>query len=211
MGYTHYFYTKPDLNKAYFLSFVTDFKKMMQPLKLLGVKLADGRGENTPIVRPDEIIFNGMTNCGHIERDMGITWPSKTAKGINQNKVGTQLQELVSGKWFAGAQLESRVCDGDCSHETFHLQQKAENLPDYKKVSEDNGYIFDCTKTAYKPYDLAVNVALIIAKHHLKTDIIIRSDGEEKDWEEGRQLCQHFLGFGKDFKLDEDQELLKEN
>ena len=210
MGYTHYYYAEREFNKAKFKKVVDDFKKMIPVLKHLGVKLADAHGENFPKINYNVIAFNGLLHCGHTQRDLGITWPSKTAKGVSKNGVGQQLQEIVKGHWFAGAQLESRVCGGDCSHESFFLEQKLTGIAEYKLTPEalkkNKGKIFQCTKTAYKPYDLAVNICLIIAKHYLKDQILVHSDGELKDWQEGMQLCQHFLGFGKNFVLDEDDE-----
>jgi len=29
-----------------------------------------------------------LTKCGHDERELDITWPAKSASGINPNKVG---------------------------------------------------------------------------------------------------------------------------
>jgi len=207
MGYTHYYRCKPKYNEDDFLKVVTDFKKIIPALNHLGIKLADGSGENQAILRPDEIRFNGLRNCGHTQRELGITWPSKNAKGVSKNQVGLQMAEIVKGHWFAGASLESRVCGGDCSHETFMLEQEMKNIPDYKIKELDDpknkGLVFEFTKTAYKPYDLAVNVALIIAKHYLKEGIMVSSDGEMNNWEEGMNLCQHFLGYGLDFKLEE--------
>lgn len=197
MGYTHYYYTKPTLDAEAFIQLASDMKKMLGPLGHLGVKLGDGLGKNFPYIGSDEIVFNGYSNCGHENRDLGITWPKPGAKGILKNGVMTKLGELTSSHWFAGAELETRVCGGDCSHETFSLMCKSEDTPD-----KETGYVFDCTKTAYKPYDLAVNVVLIIAKHYLKDDIVIRSDGDESNWVEGKQLVQHFLGYGEDFKID---------
>ena len=124
MGYTHYYYISKEFDAKAFARTAIDFKKMITPLKHLGVILADGLGENHPTISPTEIRFNGLEKCGHEERELGITWPAKSASGISTNKVGQQLQELVSGKWFAGAQLSTRVCGGDCSHETFSLEQK---------------------------------------------------------------------------------------
>jgi len=174
---------------------------MIPALNHLGVKLADPHGENTAILRPDMIGFNGVSKCGHTDRDLGITWPSKTAKGVSQNKVGLHLAEIVKGSWFAGASLETRVCGGDCSHESFFLEQKRELDPKYD--NEEKGLYFSFTKTAYKPYDLAVNICLIIAKHYLKDGIKVSSDGEMNNWSEGMNLCQYFLDYGLDFKLDE--------
>lgn len=200
MGYTHYYHTKPTLNLTEFFKVSQDMKKMLGPLEHLGVKLGDGLGKNYPYIGSDEIIFNGYSKCGHEERDLGITWPKPGAKGILKNGVLTKLGEITSSHWFAGAELESRVCGGDCSHETFSIMCKSDSSPD-----KETGYVFDCTKTAYKPYDLAVNVVLIIAKHYLKDDIVIRSDGDDSNWIEGKQLVQHFLGYGEDFKLDSSQ------
>ena len=202
MGYTHYYYVSPEFEASKFSKVVTDFKKMLPVLEHLGVKLGDGFGENKPIINDDEIRFNGFSKCGHQKRDLGITWASKTAKGVLKNGVGTQLEQITKGNWFAGATLESRVCGGDCSHETFSLERVLE-IPDYKQNDDmkNGGLIFECTKTAFKPYDLAVTVALVIAKHHFKRGIKVASDGEIENWEEAMQLCKHFLGYGEGFKL----------
>lgn len=227
MGYTHYWYRTPHWEQEQFEKVATDFKKMVPILQRLGVKLAGGGGADYPIITPTEIRFNGLSKCGHTQRELGITWPAEKAKGVEKNGVDTILGDIVQGHWFAGAKLESRVCGGDCSHETFSLEAEYEfsfTRPDgsvytkdpIDKVSyvdqhgqdvkeEDNhvGRFFDCTKTAYKPYDLAVNVCLIIAKQYLKHGILVTSDGEDEHWDEGRQLCQHFLGYGEKFKLDD--------
>jgi hypothetical protein len=58
----------------------------------------------------------------------------------------------------------------------------------------EDGY-FACTKTAYKPYDVAVTAFLILAKHHLGDAIKVSTDGEPKDWEDGRMLCEAVLGY----------------
>lgn len=230
MGYTHYYYTSKEFDAESFAKVAADFKKMVTPLKHLGVVLADGLGENYPTISPTEIRFNGLEKCGHTKRDLGITWPSKTASGISANKVDYTLQELTKSSWFAGAHLESRVCGGDCSHETFSIQQKLEttltrydgskyemeskgefagytNQDGTQNRTPENeiGKYFQCTKTAYKPYDLAVTVCLVIAKHHLGENIIVHSDGTMENWHEAMQLCHHFLGYGKGFCLDDDE------
>lgn len=207
MGYTHYYRVASKLDKGTFSKLSFDFKKMIPTLSHLGIKLADGSGENTPIISPTKIVFNGLANCGHTQRDLGITWASKSAKGVSNDRVGQKLQEITKGQWFAGATLETRACGGDCSHETFSLEQELTDMrKDQIEKAKKEELIFNFTKTAFKPYDLAVNVCLIIAKHYLKDQIKISSDGTSENWEEGRQLVQHFLGYGKDFKLDEDEE-----
>ena len=223
MGYTHYYYTAPTFDKDSFQQVAADFKKMVMPLKHLGVVLADGNGKDCPTISPTEICFNGKRDCGHEERELGITWPSRSASGIVKNGVDTILLDITKSRWFGGASLEARACGGDCSHEALLLEQKHEPhvSGDYTEEPEgeyrrwtdasgrrrrtpDNivGKYFECTKTAYKPYDLAVNVCLVIAKHHLKDGITVGSDGTIENWQEGMQLCQHFLGYGTDFALD---------
>jgi hypothetical protein len=236
MGYTHYYDVSAEFDEISFGKISADFKKIIPPLKHLGVILADGAGENHPTISPTEICFNGLTKCGHEERELGITWPAKSASGINPNKVGQQLQELVSGKWFAGAELSTRVCGGDCSHETFSLEQKLQttitrydgstyqdeprkkyegytNSDGTKKITPENqiGKYFQCTKTTFKPYDLAVTVCLVIAKQYFGENIVIRSDGSMENWHEAMNLCHHFLGYGRGFCLDDEKSVPLDN
>lgn len=207
MGYTHYFYTKLELNKDDFKKVVADFIKMLKPLQHLGSLIANGHGEGLPIINDSEIIFNGIRNCGHQDRELGITWPSDNAKGISrldmQHRRGNDSKMDIDGQWYAGLKLSTRSCDGNCSHETFALELKPE-IPEYRKEeSEREELTFNFCKTAYKPYDLAVNVALIIADHHLKDQIFVNSDGEISQWQDAIDLCDHFLGYGKDFGFKE--------
>ena len=99
--------------------------------------------------------------------------------------------------------MGTRTCGGDCSHESFYLPRV------YKPDAHDQlrgGKFFGFTKTAYKPYDLAVNAALIIAKHHLGGAVVVRSDGELEHWKDGMALCQQILGYGNEFRLDQEEE-----
>lgn len=123
----------------------------------------------------------------------------------------------VSGTWFAGLKLKHRSCGGDCSHETFSLPLEIEKEDWQKPIGEISHYgqygkpvyndkeeigrYFEFCKTAYKPYDLAVIVCLIIAKHHLKEGIIISSDGTQDNWQDGMLICQKILDYGLDFTL----------
>ena len=182
MGYTHYYKTPP-ITPQTFLKIATDFKKMIGPLKHLGVPLAGYDGTGEPSITPEHIIFNGKSGCGHTEMQLGVAWPGKNAKGVAKNGVGTHI---VTESWYAGSMVESRICDGNCSHESFNLSTNADDCKSF-------------CKTAYKPYDLAVQVALIIANHHAK--VSVSSDGDQTAWHEAAMLCQHFLEYGGDFRL----------
>lgn len=63
--------------------------------------------------------------------------------------------------------------------------------PDEKP--NEKGHHFEFCKTDRRPYDLAVAVFLLIAKHHLQDDLIIRSDGGKRDWKAAEQLYQRVL------------------
>lgn len=194
MGYTHYWERPERLDPEKFTKAAGDVRLVLKKLKELGLELAGPDGEGMPIIGDSVIAFNGKRQCGHQRRDLGITWPSPS------NDTGG-IGSAVKGKWFAGALLMERTCDGDCSHESFWLEVN-ETMPDYQKKDGKN-LIFNFTKTAYKPYDLAVTAVLVILKHHFGDKILVRSDGDLKDWRDGSMYCQMVLGYGSRFTLDE--------
>lgn len=60
---------------------------------------------------------------------------------------------------------------------------------------------FSFCKTERLPYDLCVQAALIVLRHHLGTEISVFSDGKDADWAKAREECQRILGYGQDFRL----------
>ncbi len=236
MGYTHYWKRVGKFNKERYEKVVKDFKAVMKHLSPF-VPLAGGSGEGKAEINNKKIWFNGAQNCGHTDRNLGITWPEKDASGIafvveryKDIPIKTlitvlcgQEEELsvndsdVSGTWFAGLKLKHRSCGGDCSHETFGLPLETEKGDWQKPIgrishydqygkpvyndAEEVGLYFEFCKTAYKPYDLAVIICLIIAKHHLKEQVLVTSDGAIDNWQDGILICQKILGYGLDFSL----------
>ena len=67
---------------------------------------------------------------------------------------------------------------------------------------EGEPMVFNFCKTDHRPYDLCVQAALIVLKHHLGTAITVSSDGSDVDWEAAREKCQAHLRYGGDFKLE---------
>ena len=192
MGYTHYWYRKePGFGREAIEHISSDFAKLVGPLLEAGVVLAGPDGTEAPEISSAALAFNGPADCGHEPRDLGITWPSNDARG------GVGVSSPAVGTWFAGAKLATRTCGGDCSHESFFLEASP-----VEPSKASSGDYFDFCKTAYKPYDLAVTAALIVAKNHLGDRIRILSDGETQDWGDARRLCQYVLGYGADFDLD---------
>jgi len=92
-----------------------------------------------------------------------------------------------------------RSCNGDCSYESFDLPRVAEFSQ--RQEPDELGRFLAFCKTAYRPYDLAVQVCLVIAAHHLEAAIVVSSDGSMEDWQDAIALCQQLLGYGGDFQL----------
>ena len=219
MGYTHYWYRDREIARKPFAKIVDDFKKLLPILKVLDVKLGDAGGEGSPVINYDEVVFNGLRNCGHPKNPhIAIPWPAPVVKpGVAPSQSGA-----VVGTWFAGVILNQRTCDGDCSYETFYFPRV---LPEsYRPLEPIFGYdmfgrpiyrdkrfvgkYFGSCKTAFRPYDLAVTAFLVIAKHHLGDSLIVTSDGTIAHWMDAMRLCNNVLGYGLDFRLDDDSEAL---
>lgn len=62
---------------------------------------------------------------------------------------------------------------------------------------------FSCCKTEKLPYDICVQLILIILKQHFGDGIVVSSDGSEDDWKQAKELCQRILKYGIEFKLEE--------
>jgi len=167
----------------------------------LGIPLAGPAGQGDPIVSDTEIAFNGSSSCGHVRRELGITWPEDGARGVCMaySKRNGQDSDL-GGQWFAGRSLLSRTCDGNCSHESFNLPLSEKE--DFGADSDDVG-IFGFCKTAFKPYDLAVQICLIMASHHLGNAISVSSDGTMEHWADAIFICDRLFGYGWNFRLAE--------
>jgi len=92
----------------------------------------------------------------------------------------------------------------DDSHETFWLPATLKEILDIEYVQkDDDGFVFSCTKTAYKPYDTVVTACLTILKNSLGKDIKVESDGEVRDFNEGLELAQQYCHVELDHPLQE--------
>ena len=201
MGYTHYWYRQHEIEEFKMQAIMEDFSKMVLHLDDLGVHLANGDGEGTPQADLEAIRFNGPVHCGHPKNsEISIPWPTPIAQGVIDGA------GKAAGEWFAGATLDARCCNGDCSYETFNFPRLMDKS--YLQAhSKHKKLYFECTKTAYRPYDLAVNVALVVAKHHLGS-IIVNTDGELNHWREGIELCRVYLGYPEHYVFNADGELI---
>ncbi len=199
MGYTHYWRRERKFGRAEFGCVLADFARVVPVLEELGVVLAGPLGDGCPVVLADEISFNGVLACGHPRRPLGIAWPAPGAGGVCLAYAQAASGDGdVGGAWFAGRQLRSRSCDGDCSYESFWLGRVR---PVAAGERPEDGRYLDFCKTAFKPYDLAVQVCLVIAAHHLGDGITVSSDGSLADWQDAIAVSQAVLGYGRAFAL----------
>ena len=90
----------------------------------------------------------------------------------------------------------------DGGHETFYFCKKVSD--EYELSSAENGLCFSFCKTARKPYDRYVTACLMLAKFYFKDDIIISSDGDIEDWQEGIELIQEKLNVALEINKEED-------
>jgi hypothetical protein len=200
MGYNHYWETDAQIDEKSFSNVVADLQRIVLALDDLGVRLAGGLGEGLPELNADLIRFNGVWHCGHAKNEeIFIPFPATNASGI-----GSSIN-AVDGSYFGmGTLLKHRTCDGNCSYETFTLARKC---ADASRVV--NGRFSDSCKTAFRPYDLAVQCVLLIAKHHLRDRIGVSSGGTDYHWNDARRLCYLHLDYPlAQYRIDGDAGLI---
>lgn len=69
MGYTHYFYRKPELDPEKYKKLVEDIKKI---IAAGGVTIKNGMGEGEPVLTDEEVLFNGDADQGHDHETLAL-------------------------------------------------------------------------------------------------------------------------------------------
>jgi len=200
MGYCHYSETEREVDNETFSSIVDDIERIILTLDDMGVRLAGPLGEGLPEIDSAHITFNGLWHCGHAENsEIVIPFPAAKAAGVGNS------MDAVEGLYFGlGTRLRHRTCDGNCSYETFSF---ARICKDIGKVCD--GRFADSCKTGFRPYDLAVQCVLLIAKHFLKDRVRVWSGGSNYHWNDARLLCYVHLGYPlSQYKIDRDAGLI---
>lgn len=195
MGYTHYWKRRIVIQQPEFQAIAHDFQKLLPSFRKFGIPLAGVDGTGEPVVAPlKEVSFNGARNCGHPpNHELVLPWPAPNAGGVYA------VERPISGRWYAGAVVETRTCDGDCSYEGFYFPRVY--IPADWEEPDERGMYFNFCKTAFRPYDLAVTAFLLIAKHYLGDDIVVSTDGEDAHWRDAKILCLMELGYGADYRI----------
>jgi hypothetical protein len=201
MGYTQHWYRPVVIADDVFRAIRLDFQKLILPMADIGVNLAGPCGRNEPEVNDECIAFNGPDHCGHPKNEeIFVPYPTDDARGLGPGE--TAIDESANG---LVTKIKHRCCSGRCSHESFLFPKAAG--PGHEPVEDDRdtkGLTFYWTKTAFKPYDIAVTAALLIAKRYLHNQLVIHSDGLDTQWADAKELCQRHLGYGDWFGIVED-------
>ena len=186
MGYCHYWEIEQEINPDSFALIAADIERILLILDDAGVHLAGPLGEGAPEIDFEHIAFNGQWNCGHPKNEgIVIPFPAPDAEGVGNSA------DAIEGSYFGmGTLLKHRTCDGNCSYETFRLSRICD---DPAKIH--GGRYSDFCKTGFRPYDLAVQSVLLIAKHHLTEQINVWSGGSDFHWNDARLLCYLHLDF----------------
>jgi hypothetical protein len=200
MGYCHYWKIPAEIDPESFSSIVADVQRMILTLDDLGVRLAGPLGTGLPEIEEGHIAFNGLWECGHPKNEeIVIPFPGQDAAGIGDSA------DAVEGSYLGmGTLLKHRACDGNCSYETFRIQRVCD--PGDRAI---DGWFSDSCKTGFRPYDLAVQCVLLIAKHHLRDRVQVSSGGSDYHWNDARLLCYVHLSYPlSQYKIDRDAGLV---
>jgi hypothetical protein len=200
VGYCHYWEIEREIDRESFARIVSDLQRIVLVLDDLGVRLAGPVGEDPPEIDAEHIAFNGLWHCGHLKNQrIVIPFPSASAAGVGESI------DAVEGSYFGiGTLLRHRACDGNCSYETFTLKRKSD---DFDRLC--NGRYSDSCKTGFRPYDLAVQCTLLIAKYHLGDRIQVWSGGSDFHWNDARRLCYVHLSYPlNQYRVDQEAGLI---
>ena len=225
MGYDQYWLAVPELPRPEWDAAVRDFAAVSNALHGAGLRLAGPDGAGHPVMNGETIAFNGVRDCGHAARGAGgrVQWPDKDATGVagGTGAVAPAAAAAAGGSGSgSGAVLAmvryvpARICDGSCAADPFTLSRTMPD-DDYTKVhgktsvvvvngrqrrnpAEWVGKYFARCRTCYKPYDLAVCCALLVAKRRFGALVAVCSDGTNANWADARSVCQGILGYGRD-------------
>ncbi len=197
MGYCEYWERSPEFNRDAFVKVGEDLRLLFPALRKMGVKLAGPQGVGNPEITDYVIAFNGAKDCGHRYMDLGDPWPAKNAEGVLATV--DPIGDDEGARWFQGPYLLTRTCGGSCAGDPFIIDRK---YLVRRWERPENGSMFSCLcETAYKPYDLAVTLALLRFKERMPQDIMLWSDSYEHGFEDAKRINREFFGWPKHFEM----------
>lgn len=200
MGYTHQWRTQSKIPDIDFKCILKDTIKMFPIINKMGIVLSGPEGTGKYILNDTCISFNGKRKCGHEDRDIIIDWSIINTKRANRENNFLCDVNNTDNTW-----KNIRSCGGNCMYEPFILEKINTRRPlidENYSITEQLPYFSSC-KTSFKPYDVAVMIVLIIARHYLKNNIYITSDGNIDNWNDVTGITKYFLNYEDIFYLDE--------
>ncbi|MCA9775985.1 MAG: hypothetical protein KC800_04685 [Candidatus Eremiobacteraeota bacterium] len=204
MGFLQGWRRPKDIERRTFEAIVEDFRKLVGPLRTMGVKLGDAWGQGEPVINGDCVSFNGLGACGCTPVKNALV--QQIMSRLLENFVTAPNLQVAAQRTLVEHGVEyrddhfdidwgQRRCPGCCTYENFHF-------PRVQRMRDSPAYLNEAVKTNRRPYDLAVSAFLLIAKKHIGSGFEIHSDGRDAWWDEPRELCQRVLGYGVDMRLE---------
>ena len=201
MGYNQGWKQEREIELPIFRSIVEDFSRIVLALDDFGVPLAGPLGDGIPVITTEKVSFNGVASCGH-PRNPDILIPAAAPEA---GGVGSSFSAIV-GEQSWHMLLKHRTCNGNCSFETFTLERVSSRHHD-DALDLPCG---DVCKTGFRPYDLAVQCILLIAKHYLRDRFSVHTAGSDYVWNDPRQLCYLHLHYPLgEFRVNEEHALVQ--
>lgn len=164
MGYTHYFYRKESLPKKKWKEFTDEI--LMLAKNLPTHCITAGKEQYVHGSDRQPIVLCGWND---VSKEYERGYPIVCADGVAFNG------------------------DGDWGHESFWVPQNMKNEK-YNSIDKKTGLTFGFCKTARKPYDTMVCLALISMKRWFMKDVLVSSDGDKSDWQPALELYQKLTG-----------------
>lgn len=192
MGYSHYWDPAGPIDPKAFNKIFHDFRTLYFAEKMRIKEVIHGpHGDSLPLITDKIISFNGNRNCNHeSNKEVLFFVPGKEHKVSPATLYGTHIETSPV-----------RACSrGKCSCETMTLfSYENKGLLDIWKTNKED-FFLGSIKTNFKPYDLAVQCLLIIARRYIR-NFSVSSDGSEEFWFDAQLVCQMNLGYGLNFHL----------
>jgi len=160
MGYTHHWHRPPVIPDHIFDRIRADFESWCFPWRMWAFPSRAGMAgmrAGLPTKIFDSTVF-AIADTQKMKRSF-VPYPAEGARGIGPS-------HTAIGDCDEFLRLKHRCCGGSCRHETFGFPRMAEPHWPISNEPGTEGMVFNWTKTGFKPFDIAVTAALLIAKRY---------------------------------------------
>jgi len=195
LGYSHYWYLFKLPTKQQMKQINEDFLRVYNEfLKQRGIELAGPTGVGEPIFSDTNVEFNGPRNSP--QGDLSYETFQFPLSPLH-SKISLYVPKIP------GSELVGIVTR---SPDTFEAYEEI-----FKKYFVKRDVYFDFVKTGPEsnlfgsppePYDTAVMVYLLIARHYLGVNIVVLTDGNDTRWEIAYNATQEVLGYGGNYTVE---------